>query len=232
VVRKSRTPRAQAVEGLLMTNTQGLGLKGSVAAIVRDMPESGGRYFLTCHHVACLSVFDPNLEALTPAEAALLPDGSVIGTTVREAWFGQGIGPCVDAALVRIDPDDAANEDLSLPIPLTGYVTSIEQFHEERASGMALFSLHKPNGVLVEFQRMRVDLEVSYQTGAVATIVEAMEYQLPWPGTRNGDSGGALVSANGVFLGMHIAGDGTTGFGIPAWMLLESPAFDPMITLA
>jgi hypothetical protein len=233
VIQKPRAARAQGVEGLQMRNAEaGLGIRGSVAAIVRDIPDSGERYFLTCHHVACLSLLDPNLEPLLPADATLLPVNSPIGTTEREAFFGQGVGPCIDAALVRIDPDDAADEDLSLPMPITGAVTSFEQLEAERESGMALFSLHKPGGAPVEFQRIHVNLDVTYESGAVATIVEAMEYRLVGPQTRGGDSGGALISANGVFLGMHIAGAGFTGFGIPAYMLLESPAFDPMVALA
>lgn len=233
VVGRTPTPRAQSVEGLLMRGPNKLVLKGSVAAIVRDDPDFGERYFLTCHHVACLSLLDPNLNARLPAAASLIQDGSYIGDTEREALFGQGIGPCIDAALVRIDPDASVDEDLSLLTPITGAVNSFEQLAAERDSaGMFLFSLHKPDGLELDFQGMRVDFDVTYESGATATIVEVMEYDAMGPSTRSGDSGGTIVSGNGVFLGMHIAGAGRRGCGIPAYMLLESPAFNPPVVLA
>jgi len=232
VVTKPPQPKAQSVTGLQMESLgDGLKIRGSVAAIVRDQQDIGERYFLTCHHVACLSLLDSDLQPHLPAEATLLPDRIPIGDTEREAFFGTNVGPCVDAALVRIDLD-ASGADLSLPVHAGGFVDSIAQLQSEAATGMLLFSLHKPDGHPVALQRVHVDFDVRYETGAVATMVEAMEYRVQGAKTRGGDSGGALISANGIFLGMHIAGAGSTGFGIPAYLLMESVAFDPPITLA
>lgn len=41
----------------------------------------------------------------------------------------------------------------------------------------------------------------------------------------NGDSGGPVVSENGTFLGMYIAGISTTAYLIPAWQLISPSNF-------
>lgn len=229
VISAPRTPQAQALDGVEMVNHLNRRLRGSVAAIVRDVPDSGERYLLSCHHVACLSLLDPDLKASVPAEALSLPEGSLIGDADREAFFGAGLGPCIDAALIRLDAE--AYPETTLLSPLFGAVRSYTDIESERPAGIFLYSMHKPDGVSVLLQRGYVNLDVRYESGAVATIVEVLAYRLEGLTTRGGDSGGMLVSGNGIFVGMHIAGTGMIGYAIPAYMLLGSPAFDPPIVL-
>jgi hypothetical protein len=232
VVTKPRRPRAQAFDGVYVENFQDdLRAYGSVAAIVRDEPDSGERYLLTCHHVACLSGGDPLLQARLPTDTFSVPGFALVGDEVREAYFGAGVGPCIDAAVVRIE-DASSTGDLSPPFPTSTAIQSSAELVHEFATGARLFSYHNPNGRRVRFQQTIVDCEVQYESGAVATIVEAIEYRFSSGSTAGGDSGGALISRNGVFLGMHIAGSGAIGYGIPAYLLFDSPAFQPPIQIA
>lgn len=59
-----RKPPPESLDGALR-------LRGSVAAIVRDDPDIAERYFLTCHHVASLSLLDPDLNARLPGGAGI-----------------------------------------------------------------------------------------------------------------------------------------------------------------
>ena len=76
-----------------------------------------------------------------------------------------------------------------------------------------------------------VDFDVEYETGDLASIVEVIEYEIKDGISQGGDSGGALISGNGILLGMHIAGVGKRGYAIPAYKILMASAFSPRITL-
>jgi hypothetical protein len=231
VVSRRRTPMAQAIRGLQVENFERLRVFGSVAALVREKPDSGLRFYLTCHHVACLSNKDPQLNSRLPADVFALQEYALIGDEVVEGFFGAGIGPCVDAALVKIE-EEAEITDFEPTFRATSAIRTAGELNAEAATGAFLFSFHHPEGVQVTLRRVHSQFPIRYQSGATAEMVEAMEYRFHLGASRGGDSGGAIVSSSGVFLGMHIAGSGMTGFGIPAYLLFDSPAFQPPIELA
>lgn len=208
---------------------------GSICALVKNT--SGNlslRYVLTCHHVAFLSLHDPNLEPDRSSICAHMNGiaiDSEMGKSTRPAKFSTTRPFSIDGGLVRLTDSAKARYADFWPTHPQGWIKKSHQIGTGFRLGCRIFN-KRLNGVRTEFSALRFGFPVEYEAGGVARFSQLIEYHLPDHFTRAGDSGGALIARGKILVGMHIAGAGKKGYAIPAYHLLRSSAFSPSLELA
>lgn len=193
---------------------------GAACVLLKD--KSGAQWLLSCHHV----LGDSSASArLTPRTRLAITVHGRNGShrLADQRHFGlleAGRSDCVDAAVVRIDPaDPVAGTDWSR------YPHAVESDAGIWQNGARLLT---PRGVIaLRYVHTLANAAVEYSSGATAGIVRLAVFEsvgdaIPQPG----DSGSPAISAEGKWIGMHIAGDGRWSYVIPAYVLLSNKVFD------
>ncbi|RLA50782.1 MAG: hypothetical protein DRR42_12185 [Gammaproteobacteria bacterium] len=210
-------------------------LRGSLAVLVRSNDDSDTLYALTCHHVAFLSSYDSLLRGEPYSIAAYKGEQypGTMGHSSRGAKMAPSPDYSTDAALIRLATGSLATSREFWPNQPSFYAQTYGDL-QERASAGAYICNARQDWAQVQITGARFDEVVTYSAGGKALFSMLLEYIYLDDAPREGDSGGALLDANGCFLGMHVAGitQAKQGFAIPAYKILGSSAFKPSLRLA
>ncbi len=180
---------------------------GSICCLVRDAQRPGDRYLLSCHHVLTGSGaqpdFSPDPDALTA-----LPDGEVIATLAQWAPLRFDTGFGTDAALARVVEPQVTD--------MTAWGRGIRRIGALAELPRPLFLLARRSTNTANGQPIKrtaplpammvgVDVNMRFNYGnRQVGIRRVIQYEAA---TEGGDSGAALVGADGSLYGMHFYED-------------------------
>jgi len=216
----------------------GNGTRGSMCARVRLAGQTAPLYALTCHHVAWCSEERANLAADPSADNWSEEAGEVQGPHLGKPQFKSDFAPgsqdCIDAALVALDAAGPGMSAAFWPVQIVGVIGDRVSLLAKWAQGAALYSRYFPEGVALNPPTVRLSYPVGYDCGASATIEELLEYSCLAGGPQAGDSGGAIVAADGTLLAMHTAGEASQGLGYaqPAYLLFSPGTFGSGVAIS
>ncbi|MBN8741329.1 MAG: hypothetical protein BGP24_15360 [Lysobacterales bacterium 69-70] len=204
---------------------------GTLACLVKGVG-SGRTYALGCKHVLSGTEF---LSGSSAWNVIATGGGAVLGRgSVHAAAMTAG-GLSLDAQLAVLTDPTAAKATLA---PLRFDAARPVALEPADIRLLATFYVHRPGrgdrapakATCVSFHYD--DFELDYAEAALsATRIpirhETLVEYVTAAGTFPGMSGAPVTSRRdgGMFLGMHIAGDGTTGCFVPAWLLLDGSAY-------
>lgn len=205
---------------------------GCTSALVRD--SQGQRYLLTCGHVVSQSLSKPPAGTVCQT-AAGMPVGA--GFDVAPAIGNRAM----DAALVRVDSNslqkvaqwgygiqNRASEHLLSQLRLSSPLRVLaRRLPPPSEADQRVLTSYRP----ARFRsRLLTPVSFDYRkfNGRHYVFSDVIEYVAD---TRTGDSGSAVVDANGTLIGMHFYGDGNLGYAIAATSLFRAGAFAVAVAL-
>jgi hypothetical protein len=218
--------RAHARAGIVVTDDLTPPIRGELGQVTCKLrlsrPNTTTEVFaLSCRHVFGRSeLFHPDVP--TGLRVAMTGDVAIATTTglfgeLHDVDNAPSLGASFDAQLASID-DMAALDRLLAGARIRGSASGIDDIPDD-------YVIHTPRGKVsaakigprfdtppLKYPTPRGDIEVVH-----GLVVESHA------DVESGDSGSPVVSAGGMLLGMHIAGneDESIGYMIPAWELFN-----------
>jgi hypothetical protein len=180
---------------------------GSICCLVRDAQRPGDRYLLSCHHVLTGSGALPDFS-VDPNALTTLPDGEVIATLAQWAPLRFTVGFGTDAALARVvEPEVTDISAWGRGIRRVGALAELPRPLFLLARRMTRTASGQPvvRTAPLPAQMVGVDVNVRFNYGnRQVGITRVIQYEAA---TEGGDSGAALVGADGSLYGMHFYED-------------------------
>lgn len=200
-------------------------IAGGICCVAQEIGGDRNRYLLGCHHVLALSKVGNTCTA-RPAVVRDTATGIVVGTLFEAAPLAAGGAISIDAAIAIVPPGtDVTWKFGTRPVRPVRIASS--------AMPPTNCSIYSPREVIPIpsiFVKQWSRVPLDYPCG---TVVIETAYQFRAV-TKEGDSGSAVMSPDGMLYGMHFWGNtvNEVALAIPAYVLFRAGLFSAPLSLA
>jgi hypothetical protein len=193
-------------------------VEGTICCAVQR-PAGGPVYLLGCHHVFALSKILPNVPPNVELVGAP-PPGQPPRIARSSGFFGyiDSEGFFLDSALLTLDQPMNTRQYVPDPTPANGIVSRVVDL-----ASLASIHITPTNQVPVEMFKAWFNFDQPWYPWQVRQKWVVEYHFTTGAATAEGNSGSPVfnVSAS-AFQGMHIAGNETSAFALPAFELLRA----------